>query len=90
MRLWGWLFLQIDISTIQPAKSAATLTIPLLLLYSKTDRVITYQHAELMRESIKGKANATIIIQEDAPHGALPDNYQQLITDFFDKAFFSE
>lgn len=90
LRLWGKLFFKVDISTIQPARSASELKIPILLLFSKGDRVIRYQHAELMQETLKDKPNARIIIQEDAPHGALPNDYQQLITDFFDKAFYSE
>lgn len=90
LRVWGWVFLHADINSIQPVKSAAALTIPLLIFYSKADRVISYQHAELMRETLKNKSNVTIIIQEDAPHGALPDNYQEVINHFFDKVFFSD
>ncbi len=87
LRWWGQLFLKTDIRTIQPAQSAASLTIPLLLIYSKNDKVISWQHVELMQEAVKNKTNVQFIIQEHAMHGEPPDNYQQVISTFFDNVF---
>ncbi|MHB1221659.1 MAG: alpha/beta hydrolase [Gammaproteobacteria bacterium] len=81
---WAKMFITTDIKTVQPVKAVKQLNIPLLLIYSKADQVITYKHALLMQEATQSNANVEFIIVNDAPHGKPIENYQEKITDFFD------
>ena len=86
LRLWSRLFLNIDISTVRPDQSIATLTIPILLIYVKNDAVINYQHALIMQRAIQGKTNMRMITVEDGQHGTPIENYQPVIEKFFTDA----
>lgn len=83
-RLWAWLFLHYDIKEISPAKSAEKLTIPILLIYSKQDKVISFRHAFLMQQSLHHNSNAKFIFVDEVPHGQSIENYQKIVKQFFD------
>src|SRR3990167_8718330 len=44
-RLWGWIFLVYDIKKVSPANAAEQLTLPVLILHSKQDEVVSVRHA---------------------------------------------
>lgn len=83
LRLWSWVFLNIDLDTLQPAESIKQLKIPVLLIYNKDDKIIGYEHAVLMQEATENKKNVTLIINDNLPHNALMENYQEVIKRFF-------
>lgn len=83
LRLWSWVFLNIDLDSLQPAESIKQIKIPVLLIYNKDDQIIGYKHAVVMREATKNKKNVTLIINENLPHNALMENYQEVIKTFF-------
>lgn len=87
MRLWGFVFLHIDVNNIKPMQDAADINIPLLLLYSKDDELITYDHALAMQEAVKNNPHVEMIIYNGKKHSEPADNYQQLVTDFLKKHF---
>lgn len=86
-RLWGMVFLQMDINKVQPMQAAANIKIPLLLLYSSNDELITYQHALAMQEAVKNNRHVEIIIYDGKRHSEPADNYQQLVSEFLAKYY---
>ena len=86
LRLWSWLFLNIDLQSLQPVQSISKLNIPILLFYSSDDQLINYQHALLMQEAGKNKPNVKLIMI-NGHHGMLIENYQSIVSEFFEKAF---
>lgn len=82
-RLWGLLFLRRDIKNVAPEVSARRLTIPVLLIHSKDDDVIPFSHALRLRESLSNNPRAEFLFLDHLPHGAIPLEEQQRITDFF-------
>lgn len=85
LRFWAWIFLNIDIKQIQPVQALAQLKIPILMIYSKNDQVVTYPHALAMQQAARHNPRAQMIILEHAQHGELMKNYEKIIKDFFDK-----
>lgn len=86
-RLWGMVFLQMDINKVQPMQAAADIKIPLLLLYSSNDELITYQHALAMQEAVKNNRHVEIIIYDGKRHSEPADDYQQLVSEFLAKYY---
>ena|SRR3990167_2504512 len=87
LRLWGYVFLRIDVTTVRPMDDAAAIKIPLLLLYSKDDELIKYQHALGMQEAVKHNPKVEIVIYEGKKHAQPADNYQELVKKFLDNNF---
>ena len=85
LRLWGKIFLGYDIKEVSPLKSAATLNIPLLIIHSRNDEVVSFSHAELFRETLKDHVNIEFLFYDDLSHGQASKNYQKIIEDFFTK-----
>lgn len=86
-RMWGYIFLQVDISNINPMEDAAHINIPLLLLYSNDDELITHQHAAAMKEAVKDNLRVTIMIENGKGHNDPMDNYEEVVGGFFAKYF---
>jgi pimeloyl-ACP methyl ester carboxylesterase len=87
LRFWGLIFLQTDVATLRPVADAATITIPLLLLFSKDDKLVTFDHAVAMQKAVMSNPHVQMIIYEGKAHGLPIDNYQQIVSDFFQKNF---
>lgn len=85
LRLWSWIFLKIDIMTVQPVQAVKKIQIPLLLIYYKKDRVISYKHALLMQQAAQDNPHVTLITIDDVDHGRLMANDKEMIIDFFAK-----
>jgi dipeptidyl aminopeptidase/acylaminoacyl peptidase len=84
-RLWGKLFLGYDIHDVSPMKSAASLSIPILIIHSKSDKVIPIKHAFLLKNAIKSNKKAEWLILENNQHGELHFNEAKAVEAFFDK-----
>lgn len=82
-RLWGWLFLHDDIKKISPATAAEKINIPILLIHSKRDQVISYDHALLLQKSLKHNPKAQFLMIENTTHGEHFENYEKVIERFF-------
>lgn len=85
-RLWAWIFLNYDLSSVSPANSAKKLTIPVLLIHSKQDQVISFRHAELLKQALAQNPNVETLILDNTQHGELFKDYQQVINHFFQQA----
>ena len=85
LRFWAWLFLGYDLKNVSPVKSASQLKIPILIMHSKHDHVVSFEHAELFRQQLKNKSNVQFLFFEDLPHGQASQYYEKIITNFFDK-----
>jgi dipeptidyl aminopeptidase/acylaminoacyl peptidase len=83
--LWGAVFLQTDISKINPVDEAKTVKIPLLLIYSRNDQVVSVEHAELMQRETAGNHHVEMIIVDDKSHNEVMDNYREVVGEFFRK-----
>jgi dipeptidyl aminopeptidase/acylaminoacyl peptidase len=85
LRLWGWLFLGYDIKHVSPVDSANQLNIPILLIHSKKDRVISFEQAKLFKEKLRNKKNIEFLWFDDLQHGQSFKGYEKTIENFFDK-----
>lgn len=83
-RFWGILFLHYDIKQIAPVNNVQQLTIPILLIHSKADHVISFRHALLLQQALKQNKQAQIIFNEKNQHGELNQHEKILIKKFFD------
>lgn len=86
MRLWGYIFLGYDAKDISPMEAAAQLTIPILLIHSKSDTQIPYEHMELLQKSLKNNSSAEFLIYEEMPHGGIDAATEKRINEFFAKS----
>lgn len=84
-RLWGMVFLQIDIKKASPMDAAAKLHIPILIIHSTNDNVIPFSHALLIQKALAGNPNAEFWFRENLFHGQLGEEYREKILEFFGK-----
>ncbi|MEK0369193.1 MAG: alpha/beta hydrolase, partial [Nitrosopumilus sp.] len=66
-------------------ESAKDLDIPILVVHSKNDRVIPFEHAVLLREALKNNPNAEFWFEDNLGHGQLGGEYQKRILEFFSR-----
>lgn len=83
MRLWTALFFQFDIKNVSPVDSLKQLKIPIMLIYSKQDQVVTIRHGKLLEEAFKNNPRGKIIFNEQGGHGEFFKNQTQIVEDFF-------
>ena len=81
--LWAKLFLGIDTKEVSPATAAKNITIPILVIHSKNDRVIPFSHALLLEKALKNNPKAEFWFQENLEHTEFDAEYQTRILDFF-------
>ncbi|TMA08819.1 MAG: alpha/beta fold hydrolase [Deltaproteobacteria bacterium] len=81
--LWARIFLGVDLKNVSPKDSARNLKIPVLIVHSRGDHLISFQHALLLQEALKDNHRAEFWFHEDLLHGQLAAEYQKRITDFF-------
>ena len=82
--LWAKIFLHYDIKQISPANIAKNLTLPILILHSKKDHVISIDHGLLFKEALRHNQYAKIIFAEQGLHGEPIQNYERTVKDFFE------
>ncbi len=83
--LWTKIFLGIDLKEVSPAQSAKNLTIPILIVHSKNDKVIPFKNALLIQKSLKKNLRAEFLFEENLIHGQLGGTYQERIENFFER-----
>lgn len=83
--LWSKIILGINLKDISPAESVKGLDLPILIVHSKNDRVIPFNHAVLLQETLKDNLMAEFWFEENLAHGELGGEYQKRIEEFFDK-----
>ena len=81
--LWARLFLGINLKKVSPMDSAKNLKIPVLIVHSKGDNLIPFDHAKLLQEALKGNRKAEFWFHENFLHGQLAADYHKRIGDFF-------
>ncbi|MGH7848424.1 MAG: alpha/beta hydrolase [Candidatus Binatia bacterium] len=82
-QLWARLFLGVDLEKVSPMESAKNLHIPVLIIHSKDDLLIPFQHAALLQEALRNNGKARFWFHEDLFHGQLSPDYQRRVADFF-------
>lgn len=82
-RLWALIFLGIDLESVSPALAAEKIKIPVLLIHSKTDRVIPFTNAVLIRKSLSENKNKQIMFLENTEHGEHFEQYSSVIEKFY-------
>jgi uncharacterized protein len=85
VRLWGKLFLGIDIDEVSPAEGVRNSTIPILVIHSTADHVIPFSHAQALQQALAENPRAEFWFHEDFVHGQLSPEYQTRVREFFRK-----
>lgn len=84
-RLWAFTILGIDLREVSPARSAKNISIPVFIIHSKNDDVISFQHALLIQEALKENPQAEFWFEENLIHGGFGPVYQKRILEFFQR-----
>lgn len=84
--LWAKPLLGISIGKVSPAESARELKIPILLIHSTQDQVISFKNATEIQKSLKNNSRAEFWFQEGLAHGHLSKDYQKRVLDFFERS----
>lgn len=83
-RFWAWVFLHYDIREVSPAFSAEKLSIPVLLIHSREDNVISFENALLLKNALSHNKNTETIFIDHGRHGEHFQNYDKVIQKFYD------
>lgn len=86
-RFWAWIFLQSDIKKISPALAAEKLQIPVLLIHSKKDDVVSYKNAIMLEKALSNNPDLNVFILDNAQHGEQTKDLNKIIQQFYDKYF---
>ncbi|MCH8011065.1 MAG: alpha/beta fold hydrolase [Candidatus Marinimicrobia bacterium] len=81
--VWSKIFLGISIRKVSPVESIMGLEIPILVIHSKNDQVIPFEHALLIQETLRDNPNADFWFEENLFHGQLAEDYNKRILKFF-------
>lgn len=88
-KLWARVFIDVNPDDIAPEKAAKNIKIPVLLIHSKKDEVISFENALQIQKSLKNNPKAEFLFLEEGIHGGLPEGlekeYQEKIISFFKK-----
>lgn len=88
-KVWGKIIFGIDAGKISPEKAAKDLTIPILLIHSKSDQTIPFENALRLQSALGENKSAEFFFIENKVHGYLPgeveSEYQAKVTAFFKK-----
>ncbi len=85
-RLYGILFLGIDINDVSPLNDIKELNIPILLIHAEKDSQIPVENSILLHDAAK---NSELWVVENADHGEThalkKEEYEKRIIEFFEK-----
>ena len=85
-KLYGILFLKINIDDASPADSIKSMKVPILIIHAEKDSQIPVKEAYLLHEANK---NAELWIVENAEHGMThginPEKYEKRVLEFFEE-----
>jgi len=86
-KLWAQIFLGINAAQIAPEKAATNLKIPILLIHSKKDQMISFENALRIQKALQKNPKAEPFFLEEGVHGSLPSHlqveYEKRVTEFF-------
>jgi pimeloyl-ACP methyl ester carboxylesterase len=82
-RVWSRLFVGDDITRPAPVEAAARLTVPVLLIASREDEQIPFDHAERLRAALAGNPRAEFVFTARGRHGELAPDFTARLTRFF-------
>ena len=83
LRGWSLLFLGHDITAASPERAAAALSIPVLIVASREDEQIPFEHTERLRRALAGNARAEFVLMDRGRHGELPPEFEARLARFF-------
>jgi uncharacterized protein len=83
LRGWSRLFLGHDITAVSPERAAVTLSIPVLLVASREDEQIPFEHAERLQRALARNARAQLVVMDRGRHGELPAGFEARLAEFF-------
>ena len=83
LRGWSLLFFGHDITAVSPERAAARLSIPVLLVASRTDAQIPFAHAERLRRALAQNPRAELVALDRGRHGELPTGFEARLAEFF-------
>lgn len=76
-RVWAQILLGINTNEIAPEKAARNLTVPILLIHSKSDQTIPFENAERLKRALKNNQKAEFFFPNQGTHGFLPEDIKQ-------------
>ena len=83
LRGWSLLFLGHDITAASPERAAAALAIPVLIVASREDEQIPFEHTERLRRALARNARAEFVLMDRGRHGELPPEFEARLARFF-------
>jgi dipeptidyl aminopeptidase/acylaminoacyl peptidase len=83
--LWAKIFLGINLREVSPKDAIRDLNIPVLLIHSKHDSMIPFDHALMLQQSLTNNPKAQFWFDEQLVHGQFAAEYKEQIGGFFDK-----
>jgi len=84
-RLWGRIILNMDINDVSPSQSARTLKIPILLVHSRNDDVVSFRNALLLQDSLKNNKQTEVMFLDYENHGEQSSDFDKIVSQFFYK-----
>lgn len=86
-KIYARIFLQIEPDEIAPEKKVKGVKIPILIIHSREDELISIKHAQRLKEALKDNAEAQFWFQDRGIHGLVPaevkKDYEDRILKFF-------
>jgi dipeptidyl aminopeptidase/acylaminoacyl peptidase len=83
VRVWSRLFLGHDLARPTPVEAAARLAVPVLLIASRADEQIPFEHAQRLRDALAANRHAEFLFTERERHGELPPDFESRLMHFF-------
>ena len=83
--VWGRIFLGIDLKDVSPMDAASKLRIPVLIIHSTSDSVVSFDHALMLKDALKHNTKAEFWLRDNLRHGELGSDYQTRIGTFFEE-----
>lgn len=88
MLLWGRIFFGESLEAVSPLRSAKNLNIATLLVHSRGDEQISFEHAGRLEAAFLKNKN-TVLYAIEGKHGELPEEFYFRLKDFFTRALLS-
>ncbi len=80
---WSRIFFGQSVNTLSPAKSIDQVEAPMLLGHAVEDRVVSFEHAEILSEIISEEDRNDFYFFEEGGHEMIPTSFIQRATIFF-------
>ena len=87
MSFWSKTFFKTSIKDLSPKKAAENIDIPVFLIHTKQDELISFKHVEVLKEKLKNNKNAEFYFPDEGLHGELPIDFNEKLKDFFIRSF---